>query len=197
MRSGSPSRPPCRGSPTVSPGPERRDHPGGVNRPRPGRRRRLLAVQVVALAVQPAEEDGHRPGSWRSSWPAPLMKRSSAEPWASARTRASNGGTASSSLPWTTSSGRGARRRARHGPHLLELPRPGVERGRERRVGDHPDLAVLEQVAGMTGPVVEVARRPHRRHALDPGSRAAHTDSAPPVPNPASQTPRGRSSRWT
>jgi hypothetical protein len=36
------------------------------------------------------------------------MNRSSAEPWASATIRASNGGTTSSSAPWITSSGRGA-----------------------------------------------------------------------------------------
>ena len=48
-------------------------------------------------------------GSCLSRWPAPFMIRSSAAPWASTRTLASNTGTRSSSLPCTMSSGRGAR----------------------------------------------------------------------------------------
>ena len=76
------------------------------------RRLRRLVV-FLTLAVQPAEQHGdRRAGSWRSRWPAPGIRRSSAAPWASASWRASTVGTLSSSSPCITSSGRGANRRA-------------------------------------------------------------------------------------
>jgi hypothetical protein len=48
---------------------------------------------------------------------------------------------------------------AGHRSHVAELPRPGVEVGRERRLLDDAHLpGVLEQALGMAGPVVEVGR---------------------------------------
>ena len=100
-------------------------------------------------------------GSWRSWWPAPSMMRSSASPCASASTRRVEGrhrlvvgAVHDQQRP------RRQRRRIADGPDLAQLARPGVERRREVRRADDADVAgVLEQPAGVAGPVVEVRRR--------------------------------------
>ena len=77
-------------------------------RRRPQRARCRRATPEPSRSSQPRSTATAR-GSCLSRWPAPFMIRSSAAPWASTRTLASNTGTRSSSLPCTMSRGRGAR----------------------------------------------------------------------------------------
>ena len=117
-------------------------------------------------------------GSCRRRWPAPFMIRSSAPPWASTRTRASNTGTRSSSLPCTIRSGRGARRPA-HATARRSLSSRvhSSKSGGKRRLRDHPHLAsVLEQPLGVRRPVVEVGRRAERGHPTDVRVVGGRTD---------------------
>ena len=154
--------------------PDRR--PAAPRRPRPRDRRRRRQHRRVSVrrfccrSSQPSRTATAR-GSWRRRCPAPLMMRSSASPWASTSTRASKAGTRSSSLPWSTSIGRGRHlRRVGHGPQLAQLPAPGLDARREERVVDHADVAgVLEEPPRVGGPVVEVGRGAQRGDALDVG----------------------------
>ena len=130
-------------------------------------------------------------GSWRSWWPPPSMMRRSASPWASASTRASKTGTASSSEPCMTSSGRSAER----GDVVDRAHRPRPRGPSRRTSGGNagswmmPDLAgVQQQAARVVGPVVEVGGRRHRGDAADlrvarrgaDGQRAARAEAADP-----------------
>ena len=133
-------------------------------------------------------------GSARRRWPAPPITRSSAlPPTASARTRASDRGTSSSSTPWTIED----RARRQVGTGLVGTQRgealgPGGDVGRVVRRPHHSDAArELEHPARRPAP--SRRRWPATRSRPLPGPagrRAArHSASAPPVPKPTSHTP--------
>ena len=152
-----------------------------------GARRRRATRTRLTRSSQPRRTAMAR-GSWRTRWPAPFMIRSSASPWASTRTRASNTGTRSSSLPWMTRSGRGATFGAQATARSSrQLAGPRVDIGGERRVVDDADLPrVLEQALGVRRPVVEVGRRTEGGDAPDLRGRR------PPRTGPARRRCRTR-----
>ena len=132
-------------------------------------------------------------GSWRRRWPAPFMMRSSASPWASTRTRASKTGTRSSSLPWMTSSGRGATFGAQATARSSRSSRvqASTSAGKAGSLMMPTSRACSSRRLGCEAQSSKSAGAPSVATPRTSGSAAAaQRASAPPVPKPASHTPR-------
>ena len=134
-------------------------------------------------------------GSWRRRWPAPVRRRSSASPWASAISRASTTGTVSSSSPWSTSSGPG--RQPAGGVERPVGPQLAGPAGRtwagSAGVADGPDLAgVLEEPARLAGPVVEVGPGATASRRPDPRVVGGHAHGERPAGRRAGRARRRR-----
>ena len=121
------------------------------------------------------------------------MNRSSALPWASARTRASKMGRSRPRCRGPPAAA-AAPAPARTPPRGSSAARgPGVQRRRVGRVGDEAHVAaVLQQAARVALPVVEVAGRADGGHAADPLVAGAPADGDGPAGTETDDPDAGR-----
>ena len=149
---------------------DRRDRPT-AGTPRPEPTPGVTSVATLRTRSSQPSRTAIARGSWRSRWPAPTSRLSSAEPWASASWRASAVGTLSSSSPCITSSGRGAKRRAASIGRNRRNARlhSSTDAGKPRRAHGADLPGVLEEPPRVVGPVVEVGARAEQPARPHPG----------------------------
>ena len=130
-------------------------------------------------------------GSCRRWCPAPAMIRRSAAPWTPATTRASSGGTISSSPPWTSRRSRGARAdtdrsadRSRSAPdHRLKS---GGESDMVRRPASRACRSSRRGLAAQSDQSAGAASAP--TPLIPSSTAAAQMANAAPLPNPTTHT---------